>query len=400
MSDLKLLKELSIENETKIIMLVIDGLGGLPGVDDQTELESAHTPNLDALASRAICGMIDPISPGITPGSGPAHLALFGYDPLRYEIGRGVLEALGIGFPLSEEDLAIRGNFCTVNEEGKVMDRRAGRIPTEKCAELCNLLRGFESKDVKTFVEPVKEYRFLLVFRGEELSAELTETDPQKVGVPPFPLKPLKPEAERTAEQINRWLSHAKEVLKHQIPANMVLLRGFSKVPPLPKIGEIYKLKAAAIATYPMYKGMANLVGMELLETGESFEEELEALRANWAHYDFFYIHVKRTDSAGEDGDFSRRVSTIEEIDELLPSILELEPDVIIVTGDHSTPAVLRSHSWHPVPVLLWSKYCRADKVEKFSERECNLGGLGRFKATDLMPLAMANALRLAKYGA
>jgi len=401
MEDFELMRVLHIPGPGKILMLVMDGLGGLPmEPGGPTELEAAHTPNLDALARDSICGLSQPVGPGITPGSGPGHLALFGYDPLRYEIGRGVLEACGIGFPLQKEDLAARGNFCTVDEDGRIVDRRAGRIPSEKGAELVTMLRQITLPGVEVFVEPVKEYRFVLVIRGEELVADLTETDPQQLGVPPLPVEALSPQAEATAALVNEWIAQARKILADQHPANMVLLRGLSKEPGLPKMQEIYGLRPAAIATYPMYRGVAQLVGMDVLPTGETIEEELETLKAHWEEYDFFYFHVKKVDSAGEDGDFARKASIIEHVDEILPEILALKPAVVIVTGDHSTPALLKSHSWHPVPTLLWSPYCRADEVTQFGERACMRGGLGTFPATDLLPLAMANALRLNKYGA
>jgi 2,3-bisphosphoglycerate-independent phosphoglycerate mutase len=396
------MKELHIAGKTKIVMLVIDGLGGLPvEPGGPTELEAAHTPNLNALATESICGLSVPISPGVTPGSGPSHLALFGYDPLRYEIGRGVLEACGIGFPLEPSDVAARGNFCTVDENGLITDRRAGRIPTEKSAELCQILQAIRLPDVETFVEPVQDYRFVLVLRGEGLSGGLTETDPQQLGVLPREVEALIPEARHTAELFNQWIAQARELLADQRPANMVLLRGPDKTPQLPSMAEVYGLKAAAIATYPMYRGVAKLVGMDVLKTGETVEEEVETLKTHWAEYDFFYFHVKKTDSAGEDGDFARKAAVIEHVDQVVvPAITALEPDVFIVTGDHSTPALLKSHSWHPVPTLLRSKYCRPDEVQTFGERACTHGGLGVFLATDLMPLAMANALRLTKFGA
>ena len=402
MTNLDLMKELNVAGQGKIVMLVIDGLGGLPmEPGGPTELEVARTPNLDALAAESICGLSVPISPGVTPGSGPSHLALFGYDPLRYEIGRGVLEACGIGFPLGPNDVAARGNFCTVDENGLITDRRAGRIPTEKGAELCQMLQAIQLPGVETFVEPVKEYRFVLVLRGEGLSGGLTETDPQQLGVPPRKIEALIPEAQPTAELFNQWIAQARELLADQHPANMVLLRGPDKTPLLPSMAEVYRLKAAAIATYPMYRGVAKLVGMDILETGETLEEEVETLRTHWAGYDFFYFHVKKTDSAGEDGDFAGKVAIIEHVDEVvIPAIISLGPDVLIVTSDHSTPALLKSHSWHPVPTLLHSRYCRPDEVQTFGERACMRGGLGLFSATDLMPLAMANALRLTKYGA
>ena len=401
MDDFALLKELIIAAETKIILLVMDGLGGLPlEPGGPTELEAAHTPNLDALARQSLCGLSDPIAPGITPGSGPAHLALFGYDPLTYEIGRGVLEALGIGFALQKEDLAARGNFCTVDENGLITDRRAGRIPTAKCIALCKLLREIKLPGVQIFVEPVKEHRFVLVLRGEGLDSALPDTDPQQVGLAPFPPKALTPQAEKTAQLVSQWLEQARELLRDHHPANMVTLRGFAKDPGLPKFNEVFGLRAAAIATYPMYRGVAKLVGMEVLPSGETLEDELETLKEHFPAYDFFFFHVKKTDSAGEDGDFPRKVAVIEHVDRLIPEIVALKPEVLIVTGDHSTPALLKVHSWHPVPTLLWSRHCRADAAQAFSERECSRGELGRFRATDLMPLALANALRLTKYGA
>lgn len=401
MADLNLMRKLSTEGETKILLLVIDGVGGLPVTPQgPTELEAARTPNLDALAARSICGMSTPVAPGITPGSGPGHLSLFGYDPLQYEIGRGVLEALGIGFDLQPDDVAARGNFCTLDDQGRIVDRRAGRIPTHVGARLCEKLRQIQLPDVQTFVEPVKEYRFVLVLRGENLHDGLTETDPQQVGVPPLPVEPLRPEAAPTAELINQWLAQARKLLADEHPANGCNLRGIAKDPGLPKMPHIYKLRCGAIATYPMYRGVAKLAGMEVLPTGETIESEVETLKQHWADYDFFFFHVKKTDSRGEDGDFEGKAEVIEHLDALLPEILALEPDVIIVTGDHSTPAVWRSHSWHELPVLLWSKYIRPDGVREFGERPCMAGGLGHIHHPDLLPLAMAHAGRLIKFGA
>ena len=401
MADFELMQKLQIASRSKIVMLVVDGLGGLPlKPGGPTELEAAWTPNLDRLAAGSLCGLSVPIGPGITPGSGPAHLALFGYDPLKYKIGRGILEALGIGFDLHDEDVAARGNFCTVDGEGFITDRRAGRIPTEKNVELCKLLRGIKLPGVQVFLETVKEYRLALIFRGEGLKGGLTETDPQQSGVPPLPVKALVSEAERTAQLFNQWIAQVREILVDQRPANMVTLRGLAKNPGLPSMEEVYGLRSAAIAGYPMYRGVAKLVGMDVLDAGETLEEEVETLKAHFADYDFFFVHVKKTDSAGEDGDFERKVSIIEHVDELVPALLDLKPEVFIVTGDHSTPALLKSHSWHPVPTLLHSRYCRADQTDEFSERGCSRGALGRFPAVDLMPIAMANALRLAKYGA
>ena len=402
MTDQEIVSPLVIPNTTRVILLVLDGLGGSPlEPGGLTELETARTPNLDALARDGICGLHDPIGRGITPGSGPSHLALFGYSPLKHQIGRGVLEALGIGFELQANDMAARGNFCTVDEHGLITDRRAGRIPTEKGAELVQLLRTIKLPGVEVFVEPVKQYRFVLILRGEGLSGPLTETDPQKLGAPPLLVKALSAEAARAASLFNQWVAAARELLASQQPANMVTLRGLDSKPDLPGMDAIYGLRAAAIAAYPMYRGVSKLVGMEVLTTGDNIEEEMEVLRSHWTDYDFFFVHVKGTDSAGEDGDFDRKVSIIEHVDStLVPDITQLGPDVLVVTGDHSTPALLRAHSWHPVPVLLHSKHCRSDSANAFSERECAAGALGRFPATEILPLALANALRLTKFGA
>jgi 2,3-bisphosphoglycerate-independent phosphoglycerate mutase len=399
--NLDLMKQISIPSPTKIVLLVIDGLGGLPNPKTgKTELETAKTPNLDQLATKGICGLVDPVSPGITPGSTPGHLALFGYDPVGFNIGRGVVEALGIDFDLEPGDIAARGNFCTVDKDVLITDRRAGRISTEKCTELCRLFDGLVIQGVKLLVCPVREHRFITVFRGKGLAPEVSDSDPQQVGVAPEAIIALNPQSDMAAAIANQFVSQAKTLLAKHYPANMVLLRGFSQRPHLPTMGEVYKLKPAAIASYPMYRGLAKLVGMRVLETGAAVTEEFATLKQNYADYDFFFLHIKGTDSAGEDGDFDRKVKIIEEVDSALSVLTSLEPDVIVVTGDHSTPALLKGHSWHPVPILLYSRWCRLDRVGEFSEQTCISGGLGRFPATQVMPLAMAHALKLNKFGA
>jgi 2,3-bisphosphoglycerate-independent phosphoglycerate mutase len=397
----ELTRSLVVPNGSKLILFVMDGLGGLPHPQTgKTELETAATPNLDRLAYDGNCGLSQPVAPGISPGSGPGHLALFGYDPLRWEIGRGVLEALGIDFPLGPEDIAARGNFCTVDGEGRIVDRRAGRIPTEVNARLCEKLRQIRLPGVEVFVEPVREHRFVLVLRGPGLSPDLTETDPTREGVPPLPVRAARPEAEATAALVNRWLEEARKLLADEHPANMVLLRGFAKHPHPPTFEEVYKLRAAAVATYPMYRGLARLVGMTVVPTGQTLAENFQTVAERFAEFDFFFVHFKRTDTAGEDGNFEAKVAAIEEADRLIPRLLDLRPDVIVVTGDHSTPAVYRSHSWHPVPVVLWSRWCRPDRAEKFGETTCRHGGLGLIPATAIMPLMLAHAGRLTRFGA
>jgi 2,3-bisphosphoglycerate-independent phosphoglycerate mutase len=404
--DFKQLQSLHMTAETKIVHLVMDGLGGLPREPGgKTELETAHTPHLDALAGEAQLGLAVPIGPGITPGSGPAHLALFGYDPVKYKVGRGVLSALGIGFDLQPGDVAARGNFCTVDDQGLITDRRAGRIPTKVGQQLVTLLRDIQFPEVEVFVFSEKEYRFVLVIRptaGQTLFANVQDTDPQKTGVPSLPALALDEESEPTAALINAWIAAAREILKGHEPANSVNLRGIAQDPGLPQFQDVFGLKAGAIATYPMYRGVAKLIGMDVLPVqGEEVEAEVEALRAHWSDYDYFFFHVKKTDSAGEDGDFDRKVGVIEHVDEtVIPAILDLNPDVLIVTGDHSTPAVLKSHSWHPVPTMLWSRTCLPDGATLYGERACARGSLGVFPATDELPLALGYALRLNKYGA
>jgi len=402
--DLNFINNLVKQNNSKIVLLVMDGLGGLPlDENGQTELESAKTPNLDRLSKKSICGLQIPVGNSITPGSGPGHLGLFGYNPIKYQVGRGVLAATGIGFDLKPGDIAARGNFATIDEDGNVTDRRAGRIPSEKNKELCELLcEKIDIPGVDVFIETVKEYRFLLVLRGKDLKSNIFDTDPQQLGVQPLKAKPTNPDSVNTADIVNEFLRQAKYILKDQKPANMVLLRGFSEKPDWPRFPEVFGLKSAAIASYPMYRGLAGLIGMDNLEIKEgSIEEEFNVLKNNWKKYDFFFVHIKKTDSYGEDGNFDSKVKIIEQVDSMIPLLLDLNPDVILITGDHSTPSLLKYHSWHPVPVLLYSKYCRADNCESFGERECMKGGLGvRFPAEDLMPLALANAKRLAKFGA
>ena len=401
MLSLEQLKEITRQSDSKIVLLVIDGLGGLPRPETgKTELETAHTPNLAELANKGNCGLTDPVSPGITPGSAPGHLALFGYDPIKFAVGRGILEAMGIDFDLKKGDVAARGNFCTIDSKGLVTDRRAGRIATEQNAELCKKLSKITLEGAQLYVVPVKEHRFLLVFRGEGLSGDASDSDPQQIGVTPLNVVALSPKGKKTAKLANAFAAKAETALADSHPANMVLLRGFSQHPNLPTMSDIFKLNPAAIAAYPMYRGLAKLVGMKILNTGATIEEEFNTLAKHYAEHDFFFIHVKKTDSTGEDGDFDAKVRALEEIDRLLPKITSLKPDVLIVTGDHSTPAMLKGHSWHPVPLLLHSKWCRADHVREFGETACASGGLGRLPAVEVMPLAMANALKLTKFGA
>jgi 2,3-bisphosphoglycerate-independent phosphoglycerate mutase len=396
-----LIRELREDNPAKIVLLVADGLGGLPlEANGKTELESARTPNLDSCAREGVTGLSIPVLPGITPGSGPGHLGLFGYDPLEYRIGRGILEALGIHFEVGPRDVAARGNFCTVNDDGLITDRRAGRPTTERCVEMCRLLQTIRLPGLEIFVEPVREHRFVVVFRGDNLGDAVNDTDPQLVGAAPLTAKGHDAASQRTADAVNRFVAEAGRVLKGQSPTNMTTLRGFARYPKIATLKEVYGLRAAAIAVYPMYKGLARLVGMDVLDAGSTLRDQIDTMQRVWKDYDFFFLHYKYTDSTGEDGNFAAKVEMIERFDGELPRIRSLNPDVLMVTGDHSTPSKMKSHSWHPVPTLLLAKTARTDGVTEFGETQCLRGGLGQFEAKHLMTLAMAHAGKLGKYGA
>jgi 2,3-bisphosphoglycerate-independent phosphoglycerate mutase len=396
-----LVSELKTSNKLKIVLLVADGLGGLPiEPGGPTELEAAKTPNLDNLAKRGVQGCLYPVAPAITPGSGPGHLGLFGYDPLKYRIGRGALEATGVGFKLGPNDVAVRCNFCTLDEAGNISDRRAGRIATEESAPLAVKLRQAKVPGIQVFVEPVKEHRFVVIFRGEELGGNVADTDPQKTGVPPLVPVAHDEKSQRTAEAAKQFVAGAQKLLAGQPKANGLTMRGFASAPVLPSYEQVYGLKAAAIAVYPMYKGLAQLVGMEVVGSPATLADEIDVLEKAWNDYDFFFVHFKYTDSRGEDGNFAEKVRMIEQFDAIVPRVMALKPAVLIVTGDHSTPARLAGHSWHPVPILLSSDTCRPDGLPAFGEKHAIHGGLGHFQGVFLMPLALAHAERLMKFGA
>ncbi|MBI5639431.1 MAG: 2,3-bisphosphoglycerate-independent phosphoglycerate mutase [Nitrospirae bacterium] len=400
----KAFRELVQKNNTKIVLVVLDGLGGLP-VNGKTELEAAQTPQMDALAKSSACGLHIPVSHGITPGSGPGHLALFGYDPLEYQIGRGILEALGLGMDVRKTDIALRCNYATI-ENSVIKDRRAGRIPTDQSRLLTDKLQ----KNITTIdgaeiiFAPGMEHRFAVLLRFPEPlgagASALNDTDPQKEGLAPLPPVAGTPDAEPVARVAGKFVSQVSEVLRNEEKANYALLRGFSVLPDLPSFSDLFGLKAVAIANYPMYRGLAKLVGMQTPVISGDVQSEIDFLRENYEQYDFFFLHVKKVDSYGEDGNFVEKKKRIEEFDMLLPQILDMKPDVLIISGDHSTPALLKGHSWHPVPVLLKSPFVLGGLCQGFSERECTKGELGIFPTTSLMPLALANAGRLKKFGA
>ncbi|MQF65288.1 2,3-bisphosphoglycerate-independent phosphoglycerate mutase [SAR202 cluster bacterium AC-409-J13_OGT_754m] len=389
-------------NQTKIIMVVIDGLGGLRDPKTgKSELEAAYLPNLDLLAQDSACGLSIPVSVGVTPGSGPGHLALFGYDPLKYLIGRGALEALGVdGVDFIDGDIVARGNFCTVDKSGILIDRRAKRISSDFASALCERLNTVKIDSVDIAVYPVKEHRFVLRIRGQNLSAELSESDPQKIDVCINEVKPLAANSENTAVIVNEFVRKAHELLAEEETANMILLRGFSGMPSLPSMGEAYKLKPVAIAGYPMYRGLASIMGMQVINTGSTFDNQLDSLKANYNTNDFFFLHYKAADTAGEDGNFLEKIQALEYLDTYISKLRSLEPDVLMIVGDHSTPAIMAGHSWHPVPFALESKWTQSNGVKAFDEYHCSRGTVGTFFAKNIMALALAHAGRLVKFGA
>lgn len=401
---LESLKSLFKKGKSKMVLLVADGLGGVPhpDFDFKTELEVAHTPNLDRLAQRSVLGLMHPVNYGITPGSGPGHIGLFGYNPEELIIGRGVLEALGVGMALGSNDVAARANFATLDEQGLIVDRRAGRIPTEECVRLVNLLseKISEIEEVQILLKPGKEHRFVMVLRGEGLGDKIKDTDPQKEGLAPYAPEALDEASQKTSRVVKQFLERAQKLLSNEEKANAILLRGFSKPPVLERFPERYGVRSLAIAIYPMYKGIARLFGFDTPELEGTFENEVKYLEKAWGDYDFFFVHYKDTDKAGEDGNFKKKVECIEYFDQFIPRVLELKPDVLVITGDHSTPSLLGSHSWHPTPVLLFSPHAGCDEASRFTERECRKGYLGHFPARALMSLILANGLRLGKYGA
>ena len=401
----ELIKPLIQKNESKIVMIVLDGVGGLPNASGRTELETADTPNLDALARGSACGLHVPVAYGITPGSGPGHLGIFGYDPIKCQIGRGILEALGLGMEVRKTDVAVRCNYATI-KEGVITDRRAGRIPTEQSKKLTEKLQKEIKKidDAELIFAPGMEHRFAVLMRfPDDLASDadmINDTDPQKEGKAPVPPAALSKNAGRVSKIAEKLISKVQAILKDEEKANFILTRGFSNMPHIPNFDEAFGLNALAIATYPMYRGLARLVGMDTPALEGSVEDEITFLKQQYNEYDFFFLHVKKVDSYGEDGNFEGKAARIEEFDKLLPQILQLKPDVLVITGDHSTPAIMKGHSWHPVPVLLKSPYVLGGICNAFSERECVKGELGIFPALNIMPLALAHAGRLKKFGA
>lgn len=399
---------LTLAPKGKLVLLVLDGLGDIAVAENdfKTPLEAAQTPNLDRLAKSSAQGRLIPVAHGITPGSGPGHLGLFGYDPLEYQVGRGVIEALGLGFELKPGDIAARANFCSLDASGLVTDRRAGRIETSVCEELTAILSENITKlddGTEVFIRPGKGHRFVVVFRGSGMLGPISDADPNREGfsIPdPAPTDPLCSKQQKTAANIQEFYKKALPLLEGKQPANGFLMRGIAHQPDIPLFQERYMLKPACIAVYPMYKGLAQLVGMTKLEGAASIEDEIKLCVDNWEDYDFFFIHFKDTDMHGEDGNFSAKVEAIERLDKALPELLAKNPQVLAITGDHSTPCPVGGHSWHPQPALLNSLISGSDKLQRFTETDANSGSLGIIEAKHLIRHMQANAKMFDKFGA
>ena len=403
MDRLSLYRSLARPADTRILYYVVDGIGGLPReAGGKTELEAAATPTFDRLANEGSTGLLTPVAPGVAPGSGPGHLSLFGFDPLETTMGRGVLAALGIGFDLQPGDVAARINFCSLDGDGNVTDRRAGRIGSDIGAPLAERLDGIElDSGIECIVRHVKEYRACVVLRGGELDGRVADTDPQETGVAPWAPRALDTAAAATAALASEFIAKATDLLSAQEKANGVLLRGFDAYAPLPSFADLYGVKPAAVAAYPMYRGVARAVGMTVFASQDTIESRVDLTRTAMQDHDFAFVHFKTTDSRGEDGDFDGKVEHIELADQTLERLLEIGFDVVMVTGDHSTPATYRAHSWHPIPVLVHGPDCRVNASQDgFGETACLTGALGPLLSMDVLPVVLAHAGRLAKYGA
>ncbi len=405
----------------RILLIIFDGLGDRPvkELGSKTPLEAAPKANLDWFANNGMNGLLDPIGPGIRPGSDTSHLALFGYDPLEVYTGRGPFEAAGVGIELQRGDVAFRCNFASVDENRVLTDRRAGRIKdgTDKLAES---LDGMKLGRVKVLFRAGTEHRAVLVLRGKGLSPKVTDTDPHEEGQKIPESKPLEPKAKATAKALNAFTRRAYDILsehpvnkarvaKGEAPANMVVARGAGIAPDLPPISEKLGVKAAGIAGVALIKGMFRAVGMDVLEvkgaTGgldtdmvAKAEAALKALET----YDLVVVNVKAADLCGHDGRSADKIKVIERIDQMMGHFkANLPPDVIFAfTADHSTPVAVMDHSGDPVPVTIYGDGIRVDEVPHFDERSAAHGSLGRIRGRDLMPILLNQANRTEKFGA
>ncbi|ENN96071.1 cofactor-independent phosphoglycerate mutase [Methanocaldococcus villosus KIN24-T80] len=404
----------------KIIIFIIDGLGDRPNEKGETPLKIAKKPTMNRIAEEGICGLMNAIDIGIRPGSDTAHLAILGYDPYKVYTGRGPLEAFGLGLDLKEGDIAFRCNFATVDDNFIVKDRRAGRLDFETAKILEKEIDGLEIDGVKVIFRS-KGYRGALVLRGEGLDYMVTDADPHKDNVKVEEVKPLRKEAEKTAEILNKLLKIIYNKLKdHPVnierekkglpPANIILPRGAGIVPKVEKFYEKYKMKGAVICGTALIKGIGKMLGLDVIEVegangtpNSNIMGKAKALLNNLDKYDFFLINVKAADEAGHDGKFELKKEIIEKIDNMLSYIFEnINKDSVyfVLTGDHSTPIEVKDHSADPVPIVIWGKSVRKDDVKEFDEFACAKGGLHWIKGEHVMRILLDLTNRNEKFGA
>ena len=404
----------------KTFFVICDGLGDrpIPKLGRKTPLEYAKTPNLDAIARRGIIGAMNTIDIGVRPGSDTAHMAIFGYDPHVYYTGRGPFETAGLRMEHKDGDICFRVNMGTVDDTLHIIDRRAGRIGDTSA--FARELNGMKIDGVEFFVKAGTGYRMGMIMRGKKLSTHITDIDPGHVGkgVRMCEATDDTSEAKRTAKILNTFVSRAHKLLKRMpvnidrqkngLPqANYLLVRGAGVYPKLPRFFDKYGLRAACFAGAGLYKGIARLIGMDVVHvpgaTGKpdsNIRAKVETAIKHRKDYDFFFIHFKGADSCGEDGDVEGKIAYIEKIDDAVAPLLKLKNSLVVITADHSTPCTIKSHSADDVPIVIMGDEVRDDDVHEFSERTCAKGRMGHIKGMHVMPIILDLMGIAEKFGA
>jgi len=412
----------------KAILVIADGMADRPveGLNWKTPLEAASKPSLNQIAKTGICGILDPISPGTPPGSDTATLALLGYDALKVYTGRGALEALGSGVQVLPGDVAFRCNFATCNENGVILDRRAGRIANEDAVKLADSLQRIKlkkSSNAEFLFKNTIQHRNVLSIRGPKLSTALSDSDPGKTGEKASEIKPLdnSSEARMTAKIVNELSHEFRNVLRNHpvneervrrgLPsANIVLCRGVGTIPSVKPLSQIYGIRASCVAAVPLVKGVCKVVGMKVLDvkgaTGTpqtNYMAKARAVVQALRNSDYVLLHVKATDVASHDGNAKQKIEIIEKIDSMLGYLLDnvdLRSTYLAVTADHTTSTATGHHEGDPVPIAITGPYVRYDNVIEYGERSCAEGGLSRIRGMDLMPILMNLLGKTSKFGA
>ncbi|MCK4443355.1 MAG: 2,3-bisphosphoglycerate-independent phosphoglycerate mutase [Thermoplasmata archaeon] len=404
----------------KILLIILDGMADRPVavLGSKTPLQAANTPNMDWFAKNGMCGQMDPIAPGVRPGSDTSHLAILGYNPHEVYTGRGPFEAAGVGLPMEHGDIAFRCNFGTIDADGTVRDRRAGRI-RKGTSEIARDLDGMPIEGVKVIFKEATEHRAVLILRGDGLSPKVTDVDPHAVGVKYHECEALEPEAGRTAEIVNEFVERSREILAdHEVnkkrlkegdfPANIILPRGSGVFPHLDSLEERFGIRSAAICGVTLIKGICRVAGMKILDVDGATggldtdmiakgKAAIEALES----YDFVFLNVKAPDICGHDGDPEGKVKVAERLDMMMSFIRkELRNDVIMaVTSDHSTPVSVRDHAGDSVPLIVYGKDIRVDEVSSYDEISVTKGILGRIRGSDLIHILLDQSGRAEKFG-